>query len=117
MSKNLALSLSLIAKDAGSKVLRDAMQQTSRQAKQLEKEQQRSSESGIRASKALADEYRRSSEARSVLGIRSERQIQREIQQTTAAYNRLTRTGLMSASEQARAFDAMRQKVAGLRGS
>ncbi|HCT7999391.1 TPA: phage tail tape measure protein [Klebsiella pneumoniae] len=116
MSKNLALSLSLIAKDAGSKVLRDAMQQTSRQAKQLEKEQQRSSESGIRASKALADEYRRSSEARSVLGIRSERQIQREIQQTTAAYNRLTRTGLMSASEQARAFDAMRQKVAGLRG-
>ena len=92
------------------------MQQTSRQAKQLEKEQQRSSESGIRASKALADEYRRSSEARSVLGIRSERQIQREIQQTTAAYNRLTRTGLMSASEQARAFDAMRQKVAGLRG-
>ncbi|MGK8374498.1 phage tail tape measure protein [Pseudomonas aeruginosa] len=116
MSKNLALTLSLIAKDAGSKVLRDAMQQTSRQAKQLEKEQQRSSESGIRASKALADEYRRSSEARSVLGIRSERQIQREIQQTTAAYNRLTRTGLMSASEQARAFDAMRQKVAGLRG-
>ena len=116
MSKNLALTLSLIAKDAGSKVLRDAMQQTSRQAKQLEKEQQRSSESGIRASKALADEYRRSSEARSVLGIRSERQIQREIQQTTAAYNRLTRTGIMSASEQARAFDAMRQKVAGLRG-
>lgn len=116
MSKNLALTLSLIAKDAGSKVLRDAMQQTSRQAKQLEKEQQRSSESGIRGSKALADEYRRSSEARSVLGIRSERQIQREIQQTTAAYNRLTRTGLMSASEQARAFDAMRQKVAGLRG-
>lgn len=45
MSKNLALTLSLIAKDAGSKVLRDAMQQTSRQAKQLEKEQQRSSES------------------------------------------------------------------------
>ncbi|MEI7412318.1 phage tail tape measure protein, partial [Pectobacterium aroidearum] len=62
------------------------------------------------------DEYRRSSDARSVLGIRSERQIQREIQQTTAAYTRLTRTGLLSANEQARAFDAMRQKVTQLRG-
>lgn len=116
MSKNLALTLSLVAKDSGSKVIREAMQQTSKQAKQLEKEQQRSSETGVRASKALADEYRRTSEARSVLGIRSERQIQREIQQTTAAYNRLTRTGLLSANEQARAFDAMRQKVTGLRG-
>ncbi|POE10343.1 hypothetical protein BV924_17760 [Pectobacterium odoriferum] len=116
MSRNLALTLNLIAKDSGSKVLRAAMQEAGKQAKKLEKEQQGSSEKGIRASKALADEYRRSSDARSVLGIRSERQIQREIQQTTAAYNRLTRTGLLSANEQARAFDAMRQKVTQLRG-
>ncbi|WP_409161704.1 phage tail tape measure protein [Pectobacterium sp. B2J-2] len=116
MSRNLALTLNLIAKDSGSKVLRAAMQEAGKQAQKLEKEQQGSSEKGIRASKALADEYRRSSEARSVLGIRSERQIQREIQQTTAAYNRLTRTGLLSANEQARAFDAMRQKVTQLRG-
>lgn len=116
MSRNLALSLSLTARDNGSKVLRAAMQEVSKQVRQLEKEQQKSGDSGIRASKALTDEYRRASEARSVLGIRSERQIQREIQQTTAAYNRLTRTGVMSASEQARAFDSMRQRVTQLRG-
>ncbi|ECU2270025.1 phage tail tape measure protein, partial [Salmonella enterica subsp. enterica serovar Schwarzengrund] len=116
MSRNLALTLNLMAKDSGSKVLRAAMQEASKQVQQLEKAQQRSSETGIRASKTLTDEYRRASQARSTLGIRSERQIQREIQQTTAAYNRLTRTGLLSANEQARAFDAMRQRVTLLRG-
>lgn len=116
MSRDLALTLKLTAKDNGSKVLRSAMQDASKQVRQLEKEQENASEKGIRASKSLAAEYRRSSEARTTLGIRSERQIQREIQQTTAAYNRLTRTGLLSANDQARAFDAMRQRVTQLRG-
>lgn len=54
-------------------------------------------------------------EARETLGIRSERNIQREIAQTIAAYNRLERSGVMSASEQARAYEKMTSTVGKLR--
>uniref|UniRef100_UPI001AD85A73 phage tail tape measure protein n=1 Tax=Rahnella sp. ChDrAdgB13 TaxID=1850581 RepID=UPI001AD85A73 len=54
-------------------------------------------------------------EARETLGIRSERNIQREIAQTIAAYNRLERSGVMSANEQARAYEKMTSTVGKLR--
>ncbi|MGK0740252.1 phage tail tape measure protein, partial [Yokenella regensburgei] len=38
-------------------------------------------------------EYRRQAQARETLGIRSEQSIRREISQTLAAYNRLSRSG------------------------
>ncbi|HBE9179124.1 TPA: phage tail tape measure protein [Serratia fonticola] len=120
--RNLALALTLSAKDAASKVLRQAMQDGIKQTKAAEKagdnlakSQQQNAATGVRASRTLADEYRRSSSARSTLGIRSEREIQREIQQTQAAYQRLTRSGVMSANEQSRAFSAMTQRVGRLR--
>jgi len=53
-------------------------------------------------------------QARQQLGIRSEHSIQREIQRTEAAYNRLAGAGRLSADQQARAYDAMRQKVTAL---
>ena len=46
-----------------------------------------------------------------VLGIRSEQNIQREIQRTEAAYNRLQKSGMLSMREQARANRNGRQKV------
>lgn len=49
--------------------------------------------------------------ASAVLGIRSEREIQREIQRTEAAYNRLAKSGSMSMREQMRAAEATRNKV------
>ncbi|OCJ24608.1 phage tail tape measure protein [Serratia sp. 14-2641] len=120
--RNLALALTLSAKDAASKVLRQAMQDGIKQTKAAEKagdnlakSQQQNAATGVRASRTLADEYRRSSSARSTLGIRSEREIQREIQQTQAAYQRLTRSGVMSANEQSRAFSTMTQRVGRLR--
>ncbi len=58
--------------------------------------------------------YERTSQARELLGVRSERRIQREIAQTEAAYNRLMATGKLSASEQGRALDATRAKVTAL---
>lgn len=54
-------------------------------------------------------------QARETLGVRSETRIQREIRQTEMAYQRLAAAGTMSAREQARAFDAMRVKLAELR--
>lgn len=49
--------------------------------------------------------------AAEVLGLRTEQNIQREIQRTEAAYNRLARSGSMSMREQARAAEAARNKV------
>lgn len=123
MARNLQLALTLAAKDTASKVLKKAMQDTIAQTKavekaddQLGKSQKQNSDSAIQASKALRSEYQRSASARSTLGIRAERDIQREIQLTQAAYNRLTRSGVMSANEQARAFEAMTSRVSKLRG-
>lgn len=59
--------------------------------------------------------YQKLSLARETLGVRSEREIQREIQQTEAAYNRLARTGEASARELARAHDASIAKIKALR--
>ncbi len=58
--------------------------------------------------------YEKTSYAREMLGVRSEQRIQREIQQTEAAYERLMRIGKLSAAEQARAFDATRARVTAL---
>lgn len=60
-------------------------------------------------------EYRRQAQARETLGIRSEQSIRREISQTLAAYNRLSRSGTMSASEQSRALSQTQATVAKLR--
>lgn len=122
MARNLQLALQLLARDTGSKVLKQALQGISRDTKaaqktddELAKSRQQNSTTAIRASRSLIEEYRRASSARATLGIRSEREIQREIQQTMAAYNRLTRTGMLSANEQNRAFRAMTDRVKTLR--
>jgi len=49
--------------------------------------------------------------AAGVLGIRTEQNIQREIQRTEAAYNRLQKSGTLSMREQARAADATRSRI------
>ncbi|EHI2275497.1 hypothetical protein J9D08_001968 [Salmonella enterica] len=54
-------------------------------------------------------------DARERLGIRSEQSIRREIALTEAAYNRLARSGELSAAEQARAYAHMSDTVSKLR--
>jgi len=63
--------------------------------------------------KRLRD-YQRFNKAWETLGLRSEAEIQREINRTEAAYTRLARSGQMSAEEQARAFEHTRARVAEL---
>lgn len=79
--------------------------------------QQLAQQTGVaeRAVIGLSRESQRAAAARELLGVRAENTIQREIRQTEAAYKRLAATGTLSAREQARAYDAMRAKVAGLR--
>lgn len=64
--------------------------------------------------KGLKREYgglNKAKEAYEKLGIRSEKSIQREIQQTQAAYNRLARSGTLSSQQLARAKDAELRKT------
>lgn len=70
---------------------------------------------GERAMIGLSRESQRMTSAREQLGIRAERAIQREIQQTEAAYRRLASSGTLSAKEQSRAYAAMRDHVRELR--
>lgn len=104
--RSLQLAMTLLARDQGSKVLRqalsDILKQTNANKKAEEdagRAREQSAQSGIRASRTLQQEYQRAASARSTLGIRSERDIQREIAQTQGAYNRLLRTGMLTANE------------------
>ncbi len=51
------------------------------------------------------------SRARETLGVRAENAIQREIEQTRAAYDRLKRSGVASQNELRRASEATKQRV------
>jgi hypothetical protein len=55
--------------------------------------------------------YERLSHARETLGVRSESQIQREIQRTQAAYRRLENSGTMSQSALSRAAQITTQRI------
>ncbi|MFM9902134.1 MAG: phage tail tape measure protein [Polaromonas sp.] len=56
-------------------------------------------------------EFQKMAQAREALGIRPERQIQREIERTQAAYNRLARSGTASFNDQRRAAMAARDEI------
>lgn len=122
MARDLKLAMTLLARDQGSKVLRQSLTDINRQITANKKasddaarSEQQNAQGSLRASRTLQQEYQRAASARETLGIRSERSIQREITQTQAAFMRLLRTGTMSAQEQSRAFDAMTRKVKTLR--
>lgn len=68
-----------------------------------------------REAEQTRNNYQRMATARETLGIQSETKIQREIQRTQAAYNRLANSGTLSAQEQERAFTATKNKIASLR--
>ncbi|ECF6947931.1 hypothetical protein XZ42_24430, partial [Salmonella enterica subsp. diarizonae] len=98
----------------------DAQKKAATDATQAEKQhaemQRKDSRENISASRRQVEEYRRSARARETLAVRSERAIQREIDRTTAAYNRLSRSGTLTAREQSRAYTAMKNQVAALNG-
>lgn len=104
MSRNPEVALTLKARDEASRPVARAMQDLERNTQRAEK-----------AVIGLSRESQRMASAREQLGVRAERAIQREIQLTEAAYKRLANSGTLSAKEQSRAYEAMRDKVAGLR--
>ncbi|RMC99559.1 hypothetical protein EAY64_07235 [Aquitalea palustris] len=67
------------------------------------------------APSASVNQAQRTSAARDVLGIRSQTDIQREIQQVSAAFSRLTQNPAISMAELSRAATATKARIAELR--
>lgn len=83
-------------------------------AQRATENERKGAEASEQAQRRMRAGYQATSQAREVLGVRSEQRIQREIKATEAAYKRLMQAGKLSATEQARALDATRAKVTAL---
>ncbi|CAB3764101.1 phage tail tape measure protein [Paraburkholderia humisilvae] len=90
------------------------MSQSARAEQSVQRNVQQTEAAYVRADRNILTSSQRLANARQQLDVRSEQTVRREIDQTVAAYNRLYRAGFSSASEQARAFSALRSRVAEL---
>lgn len=82
-----------------------------RVATATERAAKRAADATERGNARQRSSYEKTAQARENLGIRSERLIQREIQQTEAAYGRLAKAGFASAQEQERAYAAVQSRI------
>ena len=115
------LSLTLKAKDYASGVVKSVENSVSKSTKNIENQAQRSATTQQRAMRQTAQvteqSYRQIQQAarnREMLGVRSERSIQTEINRTRAAYDQLKRSGIASGRELDRAAVATKRRIAEL---
>ncbi|MFZ7224345.1 phage tail tape measure protein [Avibacterium avium] len=122
---NMKLSLQLKAQDYASRVMDKLRSNINKANKDIENQAMRSGqkqqETVKRTAQITEQSYRQAQQAaravasaRQSLGVRSENAIQREINQTIAAYQRLKASGTASSREIARAAVAAKQKIAQL---
>lgn len=118
---NMDLSLTLKAKDYASGVIKSVENSVSKSTKNIENQAQRSATTQQRAVRQTAQvteqSYRQIQQAasnREMLGVRSERSIQNEINRTLAAYDQLKRSGIASGRELDRAAVATKRRIAEL---
>lgn len=115
---NMDLSLTLKAKDYASGVVKSVENSVSKSTKNIENQAQRSATTQQRAMRQTAQvteqSYRQIQQAarnREMLGVRSERSIQNEINRTRAAYDQLKRSGIASGRELDRAAIATKRRI------
>ena len=118
---NMDVSLILKAKDYASSVVKSVENSVSKSTKNIENQAQRSATTQQRAMRQTAQvteqSYRQIQQAarnREMLGVRSERSIQNEINRTRAAYDQLKRSGIASGRELDRAAVATKRRIAEL---
>lgn len=100
---------------ATSRMLYDVrMSQSARAEQAVQRNVHQTEAAYTQANRNILTGSQRLAAAREQLDVRSEQAIRREISQTVAAYNRLQRAGFTSTAEQARAFAALRTRVAEL---
>ena len=118
---NMDVSLTLKAKDYASGVVKSVENSVSKSTKNIENQAQRSATTQQRAVRQTAQvteqSYRQIQQAarnREMLGVRSERSIQSEINRTRAAYDQLKRSGIASGRELDRAAVETKRRIAEL---
>ena len=118
---NMDVSLILKAKDYASSVVKSVENSVSKSTKNIENQAQRSATTQQRAMRQTAQvteqSYRQIQQAarnREMLGVRSERSIQTEINRTRAAYDQLKSSGIASGRELDRAAVATKRRIAEL---
>lgn len=118
---NMDVSLTLKAKDYASSVVKSVENSVSKSTKNIENQAQRSATTQQRAMRQTAQvteqSYRQIQQAarnREMLGVRSERSIQTEINRTRAAYDQLKRSGIASGRELDRVAVATKRRIAEL---
>lgn len=118
---NMDVSLTLKAKDYASGVVKSVENSVSKSTKNIENQAQRSATTQQRAVRQTAQvteqSYRQIQQAarsREMLGVRSERSIQNEINRTRTAYDQLKRSGIASGRELDRAAVATKRRIAEL---
>ena len=118
---NMDVSLTLKAKDYASSVVKSVENSVSKSTKNIENQAQRSATTQQRAMRQTAQvteqSYRQIQQAarnREMLGVRSERSIQSEINRTRVAYDQLKRSGIASGRELDRAAVATKRRIAEL---
>ena len=118
---NMDVSLILKAKDYASSVVKSVENSVSKSTKNIENQAQRSATTQQRAMRQTAQvteqSYRQIQQAarnREMLGVRSERSIQTEINRTRAAYDQLKRSGIASGRELDRVAVATKRRIAEL---
>ncbi|WP_346268490.1 phage tail tape measure protein [Burkholderia vietnamiensis] len=100
---------------ATSRMLYDVrMSQSARAEQAVQRNVHQTETAYAQANRNILTSSQRLAAAREQLDVRAEQAIRREISQTVAAYNRLQRAGFASTAEQARAFAALRTRVAEL---
>lgn len=92
-------------------VERSAQQTAQKATTAFERASKKAEADAERSAARQRGSYEKLAQAREVLGMRPERLIQREIQQTEAAYNRLSRAGILSAGQLSAAQEKVRQKI------
>lgn len=115
---NMDVSLTLKAKDYASGVVKSVENSVSKSTKNIENQAQRSATTQQRAMRQTVQvteqSYRQIQQAarnREMLGVRSERSIQNEINRTRAAYDQLKRSGIASGRELDRAAIATKRRI------
>lgn len=103
MSKNFELSLVMRLRDLASSGF-------ARSQRDIQSGIDKTDKATVNLTRTVAN-LNKQRAASEVLGIRTEHNIQREIQRTEAAYERLKRSGTLSMAEQARAADAAKNRI------
>ncbi|MGC7990334.1 phage tail tape measure protein [Salmonella enterica] len=118
MAGNFKVGMTLTARDdaslklvKGLKLTKKAAEDAVTATRKSGREQKRTDDESISSTKRVVTELQRAARARETLGIRSEHEIRRQIALTEASYNRLARSGVMSAREQARAWRATKEQI------